>query len=94
MRLIASDFYTFYRPSECDLRVYLRHKGIAEAPPSPYEEVLRRLGERHEKAHLATFPGSPRGTLLHSLRYEVAPNQEVYSAGLSSLRRMSFFARL
>jgi predicted RecB family nuclease len=56
MRLIASDFYTYYRPSECELRVYLRHKGINEASPGPYEEVIRRLGERHEKAHLASFP--------------------------------------
>jgi predicted RecB family nuclease len=34
----------------------LRHKGEAEAGPGPYGEVLRRLGERHERAHLAIFP--------------------------------------
>jgi len=37
--------------------VYLRHKEEPEAPPGPYEEVLFRLAERHEKAHLATLPG-------------------------------------
>lgn len=56
VRLTASDFYTFFSPSKCELRVYLKHIGKAEAPPGPYEEVLFRLGERHEAAHLATFP--------------------------------------
>jgi len=56
MRLTASDFYSYFRPAKCDLRVYLRHHGEAEAPPSPYEEVLLRLAERHEKTHLQTFP--------------------------------------
>ncbi len=55
VRVTASDFYSYHRPSECDLRVYLRHKGEKEAPPGPYEEVLRRLAERHERTHLATF---------------------------------------
>jgi predicted RecB family nuclease len=37
------------------MRVYLHHKGVPSADPSPFEEVIQRLGERHEKAHLATF---------------------------------------
>ncbi len=56
MQLTASDFYTYQRPSKCDLRVYLRHRGEKESPPGPYDEVIRRLGQLHEKAHLATFP--------------------------------------
>ncbi len=56
LQLTASDFYTLYRPDECENRVYFRHKGLEEAPPSPYEEVIRRLGERHESSHLASFP--------------------------------------
>jgi predicted RecB family nuclease len=56
MLLTASDFYTYLRPSKCDLRVYLKYKGEKEAPPGPYEEVLRRLGLRHEQSHLKTFP--------------------------------------
>jgi len=56
MRLQATDFYTYFRPEVCDLRVYLNSRGVKEAPPSPYEEVIRRLGERHEKVHLASFP--------------------------------------
>lgn len=56
MRIVASDVVSLYRPSKCELRLYLRHHREPEEPPSPYEETLRRLGERHETAHLATFP--------------------------------------
>lgn len=56
MRLTASDFYSFYRPARCELRVYLKAQGEEEAAPGPYREVLKRLGARHEQAHLATFP--------------------------------------
>lgn len=56
MRLTASDFYPYYRPAPCELRVYLREHGEEEAAPGPYHQVLRRLGARHERAHLATFP--------------------------------------
>jgi len=55
VRLLASDLISFYRPSECGLRVYLRHKAVKEAEPGPYVEILRRLGERHERQHLATL---------------------------------------
>lgn len=55
MRLTASDFVTFHRPSRCDLRVFLRHHGEAEVAPGPYDEVLHRLGLRHEREHLATL---------------------------------------
>lgn len=53
MRLTASDFVSNHRPTRCDLRVFLRHRGESEAAPGPYDEVLRRLGLRHEKDHLA-----------------------------------------
>lgn len=56
VRVTPTDFYAYHRPSECDLRIYLRHKGEREDPPGPYEEVLWRLAERHELAHLGTFP--------------------------------------
>lgn len=55
MRLTASDFISCHRPTPCDLRVYLRHQGVEEAAPGPYDEVLHRLGLRHEKDHLATL---------------------------------------
>jgi predicted RecB family nuclease len=55
-RLIATDFFSLYRPSGCDLRVWLRAQGAEEAPPSPYSEVLIRLGIEHERRHLIRFP--------------------------------------
>lgn len=55
MRLTASSFYGYYRPSACELRVWLRARGEPEKDPSPYELVLRKLGLRHEAEHLKTL---------------------------------------
>ena len=51
-----SDFYNYYCPSQCDLRIYLQQKGEPEAKPSPFHEVIRKIGLNHEKTHLASFP--------------------------------------
>lgn len=56
MLLTPSDVYIRYRPSICDLRVFLKEHGEPGAEPSPYEKVLRTLGQRHEQRHLETFP--------------------------------------
>jgi predicted RecB family nuclease len=55
MRLTASDFISNHRPTRCDLRVFLRHREEVEAAPGPYDEVLHRLGLRHEKDQLANL---------------------------------------
>jgi predicted RecB family nuclease len=55
-RLLATDFFGLYRPSKCRLRVWLVEQGLPEAPPSPYTEVLMRLGREHERRHLSLFP--------------------------------------
>lgn len=55
MRVLASDIITYYRPSECELRLYLRSKDEPAAEPSEFDRVLQRLGVRHEKAHLETL---------------------------------------
>jgi predicted RecB family nuclease len=55
MRMTASDFVSYHRPTRCDLRVFLRHHRQEEVAPGAYDEVLRRLGLRHEKNHLATL---------------------------------------
>ncbi len=55
MRLTATDFFPYYRPSQCDLRVWLRAQGEPEAEPGPYASVLMRLGAEHERRHLARF---------------------------------------
>ena len=56
MKITAQDFHALYRPSECGLRVFLRARGEPEAEPGEFEQVLFRLGQRHEAKHLATFP--------------------------------------
>jgi predicted RecB family nuclease len=55
MQLSSGHIYRAYRPKPCDLRLYLFNEGAPAAEPGAFEEVIRRLGERHEKAHLATF---------------------------------------
>lgn len=54
--LKPTQFYTLYRPSKCESRLYLDQKGLKPSPPSAFEEILFRLGRRHEKNHLDTFP--------------------------------------
>jgi predicted RecB family nuclease len=56
MLLKASEPYSLHNPSTCERRVFLRHQGEHEESPGPYEQVLRILGDRHEKSHLETFP--------------------------------------
>src|ERR1039458_762335 len=53
VRLTASDFMTYWRPSPCELRVFLQEKSEPQAEPSAFDEVMRRLGIRHEQEHLA-----------------------------------------
>ena len=55
MRLTASDIVSFYRPTLCALRIYLREQRVPEAEPGVFEEILQKLGERHEQKHLATL---------------------------------------
>ncbi|MGB6471579.1 MAG: hypothetical protein WBE88_12030, partial [Candidatus Acidiferrales bacterium] len=55
MRLTPSDLIAYYRPKECELRVWLRARGEREEAASEYDQVLRRLGQRHERQHLATL---------------------------------------
>jgi predicted RecB family nuclease len=52
VRLVATSFYERYHPTACDLRPYLRSKGVRQAEAGPYSRVLRRLGERHEDTYL------------------------------------------
>lgn len=55
MRLTASDIISLYRPTPCGLRIYLREKGVPEAEPSAFDQILQELGQRHELQHLATL---------------------------------------
>lgn len=51
-----SHFYSLYSPSSCELRLYLSYRGRPSSPPSAFEQILFRLGQRHERSHLASFP--------------------------------------
>jgi predicted RecB family nuclease len=55
MRLTASDIISLYRPTPCDLRIYLREHRIPEGEPSAFEQLLQTLGQRHEEEHLDTL---------------------------------------
>ncbi len=55
MRLTASDIFGLYRPTECELRVYLRQRGVKDSESGAFDQILEALGERHEKEHLATL---------------------------------------
>ena len=58
MRFKATDVYDYYKPSECARRVALKARGEPQQETdTPFLELLRNLGDRHEKAHLATLPG-------------------------------------
>ena len=66
MRLTASDFASYHRPTRCNLRVFLRHRREEEAAPGPYDEVLRRLDSREVTAE-------PReGVFAHYLNDKIA----------------------
>ncbi|MEK6251651.1 MAG: TM0106 family RecB-like putative nuclease [Actinomycetota bacterium] len=55
-RVVATDFFGYFRPSECELRVWLRAAGVEESPPGPFAKLLMRLGQEHEERHLKAFP--------------------------------------
>ena len=58
VRFKATDVFQYYKPSPCARRVsYIAHGIEPEQRDDPFMELLRTLGERHEKTHVATFPG-------------------------------------
>ncbi len=90
VRITASDFHARYRPSDCQLRVYLRSRGEKEAEPGPYEEVIRSLGVTHERAHLATIrdvvdlsEGDETHRIVETLQHITRRTRAIYQAALS-----------
>jgi hypothetical protein len=87
VRLVATDFFGYLRPSQCGLRVWLRHAGVEEAPPGPFAELLMSLGREHERRHLARFPnaldlgGLPIAERVERTREEVAEGERVVYQG-------------
>ncbi|MBE0478552.1 TM0106 family RecB-like putative nuclease, partial [Candidatus Aerophobetes bacterium] len=52
MKLTVQNIYDFYAPSQCERRLFYRFIGEKEASPGPFEQVIFRLGQRHEKNHI------------------------------------------
>lgn len=70
MKLTVHNIYDYYSPSICEKRLYYRFMGEKETPLGPFEEVIIKLGERHEKNHInslgeysdvSMFPSDQRG---------------------------------
>jgi predicted RecB family nuclease len=91
MRLTASDFASCHRPTRCDLRVFLRQQREQEAEPGAYEVVLRRLGLRHERDHLATL-GTFANVSAPSLEEQVKKTAESIKAKVPVLYQPAFLA--
>ena len=92
MRLIASDFITYYRPSLCELRVFLREQGEKEAEQTAFDELLNRLGLRHEKEHLATLGAHADFTEL-SFEAQVEKTSEAIAKRVSVMYQAAFLVR-
>lgn len=91
MRLTASDFASCHRPTRCDLRVFLRHHRQQEAEPGPYDHVLRQLGLRHERDHLATL-GKFADASAASLEEQVKKTADSIEAKVPVLYQPAFLA--
>lgn len=75
MQLSASSIYQLFRPSRCDLRPWLSIHGVPSAEPGPYEQVLMRLGQRHETDHLAqlgSYADLQEGSLVERAEKTIA----------------------
>jgi predicted RecB family nuclease len=91
MRMTASDFVSYHRPTRCDLRVFLRHQKEQEAEPGPFEIVLRRLGLRHERDHLATL-GKFADVTAASLDEHVKKTKDAIGRKVPALYQPAFLA--
>ncbi len=55
IKITAQNVYDIYSPRKCKRRLYLRSKGVEGAKPEEIEELIRKLGRRHEAEHLESF---------------------------------------
>src|SRR5262249_19042972 len=55
LKIRGADLHTYLRPSECELRSYLRYHHHAEADPRNFDETLIELAKQHEATYLKTF---------------------------------------
>lgn len=87
MRIAASDFHAYHKPSTCPLRVYLLAVGESPSPPGPLDDLLMKLGDRHEAKHRRAFPrvvdlgGLPFPERVRRTREEIARSAPVIYQG-------------
>ena len=87
VRLTASDLYSYMRPARCELRIHLLHRREEQAAPSVFEELLLRLGTRHEREYLDSLggvlnlTGLSEGARLDATRQAVADGVPVIYQG-------------
>lgn len=55
MAFRASEFHFYYQLKPCALRVHLRAQGRQPDEPDAYHKLLEKLGQRHERRHLAAL---------------------------------------
>jgi predicted RecB family nuclease len=55
MRLSASDLVRYYSPSVCRRRLDCYRRGLSEAEPGAFEQLLMEMGKRHEAQHRASL---------------------------------------
>ncbi len=93
MNLTASDYYTLYHPTECELRVFLRSHFETEAQPSEFDKLIAQLGQRHEKNHLATFK-NPIDLSMGSLRMRASRTLKAITSGANVIYQGVFQSKL
>jgi predicted RecB family nuclease len=52
MKISASDIYSLYAPSYCEKRLFYRYKNEKEKPLGPFQELIIKLGNKHEREHV------------------------------------------
>ena len=91
--ITASDIYAFFRPSKCNLRVYLDFIGEKKCKTSPYEKVIRDLGKKHEQAHLETLE-SVKDLSTSSLDESIKKTNEYVKQGVEVIFQGALQAKI
>ncbi len=94
MKLLASDVYQYFCPEKCELRIHLLHTGRKPDPPGPYQEVLRRLGERHEFRHFQSWPRPVNLRLVPTAEERILRTRAALAESREILYQPLFAARL
>lgn len=93
MHIAVSELIPYYRPSECGLRAYLKKRGHEEEPRSEFDELLVKLGRKHEKDHLSVL-GKYLDISLFPEPERVARTKEAVASGTAVIYQGTLSAAL